>query len=286
MKKTVIFVSLLVIILLIAFFLISQKDVRHNSDSSSEKPRVLASFLPMAIFTQNVAGNYADVDILIPPGASAHDYSFSPSDLQKINSADALIINGAGFEDWLTETLASSDRQDLEIIDTSSSIELINEGRDETAADPHLWISPKNAIKQVNNIAEGLAKIDSVNAENYRLNAAEYIARLKTLDEEITTHLQKIKSKQFVAFHSAFTYFTRDYGLEQVAAIEEFPGKEPSAAYIAEVENKIKDLGIKAIFSEPQFSPRIVDALASDLNLTVLTLDPLETGFLENDYYE
>jgi ABC-type Zn uptake system ZnuABC Zn-binding protein ZnuA len=151
--------------------------------------------------------------------------------------------------------------------------------------DPHIWLDPRFAVIQVRNIAEGLAAHDPENAEFYRRNAEAYVRSLEALDAEIARDTAAFTKKDFVAFHPAFSYFARRYGLNQAAVIEEFPGQEPSPRYVAGVMRTIRDLGVTAIFAEPQFSPRIVEVIARDLDIDVRVLDPIETGDPDKDSY-
>ncbi len=261
---------------------------RKSDVRSSHKIKVLTSIAPLYSFTKNIAGDMADVDNLLPSGAGPHEYSLSPEDVRKVVEARILVINGVNLEAWLhnlvtaAEELGGSSRSDSEkliVVDTSDGVDLIDK-------DPHIWLSPRNAIIQVINIREALAKADPGNSEAYLTNAAEYIRRLENLDGEIRDEIKSWKSNKFVAFHSAFNYFARDYGLEQVAVIQETPEIEPSPKHIAYVIETIKSKGIKSIFTEPQFSHRIVRSIAGDLGLEVYSLDTLETGSLSKEWYE
>ncbi|GMR03250.1 MAG: metal ABC transporter substrate-binding protein [Thermodesulfovibrionia bacterium] len=250
------------------------------------KLKILTTIAPLYCFAKNIAGDLADVENLLPAGAGPHEYSFSPADIKKIKNAHVLIKNGANLEPRLDKVIASSmeipamnRKGKLAVVDTSSGIQLMNN-------DPHIWLSPKNAIIQVRNIRDALAKADPDRSERYRENAGEYIKRLEKLDIYITEEVKTWRTKEFVAFHSAFMYFARDYGLKQVAVIQEFPDTQPSPKHIAEVIKTIKKTGVKAIFSEPLTTHKIVESIAEDLNLQVYSFDTLETGEPYPEWYE
>ena len=160
-----------------------------------------------------------------------------------------------------------------------------NEEDEHGDINPHIWLDPNNAIIQVGNIRDAFITRDPQNADVYRINADRYIDELRVLDQEIRETTNSFSAKDFIAFHSAFKYFAERYGIRQVAAIEEFPGKEPSPKYLSEMIKLIRKLGITAIFSEPQFSPKIVEVIARDLHLTVYELNPVETGDRVKDSY-
>lgn len=254
----------------------------------SGKLRILTTIAPLYSFTKNIAGDAALVDNLIPSGVGPHEYSLSPGDARKVAETQILIINGVNLEAWLHKLTgsvedirqASQDKKEkLVIVNTSIGVDIISN-------DPHIWLSPKNAVIQVKNIRDALIRADPVNIETYSGNAAEYIRRLEILDREIKAEVTAWKMKEFVAFHPAFEYFARDYGLEQAAVIQETPEIEPSPQHIAQVIETIKSKGIKAIFTEPQFSHKIVSSIAGDLNLQVYSLDTLETGSFSKGWYE
>ena len=245
---------------------------------NNDKIRILTTIAPLYSFTKNIAGDAALVDNLLPAGAGAHDYSFSPADIKKIHKADVIIINGVQLESWLDKVISSSGSKSA-IIDTSDGIII----RDN---DPHIWLSPHNAIIQVTKIMNSLSKIDTGNSSIYKSNGEDYIRKLEILDGKIKAEIDSWKRKEFIAFHSAFKYFARDYGLKQAAVIEEFPGKSPSPSHIAGIIDIIKSTDIKAIFTEPRSHHRIVDSIAKDMDLEILTLDTMETGELSSVFYK
>ncbi|MEK7099219.1 MAG: zinc ABC transporter substrate-binding protein [Patescibacteria group bacterium] len=242
--------------------------------------RVIATFFPLYDFARAVGKDKIELSLLFT--ATPEVASFTPRDIQKINRADVVVKNGLGLEPVLDELIAASDNKNVTVVDTSVGISSLNT---DEGADPHIWLNPQNAIVQIGNIRDALVVADPANAASYTGNAAAYIAKLQELDRDIGASVAQFSRKDFVAFHSAFRYFAERYGLRQVAVIEEFPGKEPSPAYIADVIRIIRATGLKTIFAEPQFSPRIVEVIARDLGLTVYTLDPVETGDPVRDSY-
>lgn len=265
----------------------------------SSRLAVLTSFAPIHSLALNVAGEVADVSVLIPPATGPHDYSFSPSDLAKIARADVLIVNGVGLESWLDKGIRAVGKQDLRIVDSSRGINLITgiEMRNLAGAksepdpdaggpNPHIWLSPRNAIQQVKNICEGLAARDPQNAPVYRNNADAYIHRLATLDADILAATSSLPNKMLITFHDTFPYFARDYGFTVAATFEEFPGKEPSPRAIKQLREIIESAHVAALFSEPQYSAKAMQVFAQEFKIPVVQLDPMETGEGGRDFYE
>jgi zinc transport system substrate-binding protein len=271
--------------LLLFYVALLMQSCEQTPDKSDNRLTILTTIPPLYSFAKNIAGDIANVENLLPNGAEPHDYSFGPSDIKKVSKAQIIIKNGLSLETWLDKLLASAEEnsaaigRELFVVDSSSGIDVIDN-------DPHIWLSPKRAVVQVKNIRDALIRLDTVNAEVYSRNAALYINRLQTLSNDITFTVGTFKRREFVAFHSAFKYFADDYGLDQAAVIQESPGITSSPTGIAEVIDIIRERDIKAIFSEPGSSHKIVNSIADDLGLEVHALDTLETGSLSKDWYE
>lgn len=244
--------------------------------AAGAKLRVLTTFAPITSLTMNVAGEAADVEQLLPPGAEPHDFALSPSDLRKLNRADVLVMNGAGFEDWLGKALRGSSAT---TIDASAGIRLVDDN-------PHIWLDPVLAIAQVENIRKGLAARDPDNAAVYNANAKSLTRRLKALDGEIRQSVKGLRDRKLLTVHDAFRYFANRYGFEVVGVIEELPGRDPSPRALKALREVIVARQVKVIFTEPQESPRIVRSLSADLQIPVVEIDPMELGAPTAAMYE
>ncbi len=251
------------------------------------RPLVVTSIPPLYSFATNVGGDSLRVENLLPPGASPHQTSFTPAQAKLVAEADLLIINGAGLELWVDDLIKSTGRTDLRVVEASKGLDFLRPdepipvpggggsgGEPPTNVDPHVWLDVSNAKKMVGTVTDAIAAIDPKNAADHRARAADYVKRLESLDAEIKRQTADLPRKDFVSFHSAFQYYARAYGLRQVAVLEEFPGKEPSPAYLAGLVDLVKKLGVTAVFSEPQFSPRPAEALARETGAKVYQVDP------------
>lgn len=152
--------------------------------------------------------------------------------------------------------------------------------------DPHLWLDPFLAMQEVERIRDGLMIADPQHRDIYAREAERYLLDLLALDREIRAVLADLPKHDFVAFHPAFRYFAYEYGLREVGVIEEVPGEEPSPQELVRLVEDVRRARVEVIFSEPQFSPKIVELLARDYGLRIAELDPLETGEFRRDYYE
>ncbi len=239
------------------------------------KMLVVASINPLADFARQVGGDRVQVETVVPPGASPHTYEPKPSQLKALSRAKVLVLVGLGFEFWADKAVSASGNPDLIVVRTSNGLKILQQGEGEGSGNPHVWLDPINAIHQVEMIRDAFVRADPAGKEVYITNAEEYIGKLKALDKEIREEVSGFSTRKFIAFHPAWVYFARRYDLEQVAVVERTPGREPSPAEIARIVQAARKAGVRAIFAEPQFSPKAARVIAQECGAQVLFLDPI-----------
>ena len=252
----------------------------------NQKIVALASFFTLYDFTKEVGKDRVDVSLIIPAGVEPHDWEPSIQDIQQIQQADIIIVNGVEFENWLE----SIEKLNLElvIVDSSTGINIIKEIVDEhesSLGDPHIWLNPNMAKIQVKNIANGLIELDPENSQYYNDNYKRYINKLDALDSKIRNELSTCK-KDFVAFHNAFTYFVKEYGLNQHTITSTDPHDEPTSKTLEQIINLAKEMKIQVIFTEEGVDKRISEVIANELGGKVLILSPLEISETNTSYIE
>jgi zinc transport system substrate-binding protein len=146
--------------------------------------------------------------------------------------------------------------------------------------DPHIWMSPRNAMTMVNNICDGLIQIDPSSRDYYESNRDAYLDQLSEIDDNIESGLAGIINRTFMVYHPAFGYLAHEYDLTMLAAEEE--GKEPTAAGLAHLIDQAKEHNIKVIFVEPQFDPTKAETIADEIGGTVVMIDPLAEDYADN----
>ncbi len=273
-----------------------------SAAAAPKKLKVLTSFMPVYCFTVNVAGDLADVENLLPGNVGPHDYQFSRRDVQKVNAADVIVVNGLGLESWLDKLLQNAGRPKV-VVEAAAGLrgelitrmpQLETEGKPAAASppqaaegrpNPHIWLDPHLAAHAVTNILATLQKADPAHAAGYAANAAGYVDRLGKLDADIRQGLAPAKNSPVVTYHDAFPYFARRYDLWIVGVIEVVPDVEPSPRYLAELGQAVRRQGVKVIFTEPQYSGKLARQFGQDLNVPVAPLDTLETGPLTPTAY-
>lgn len=263
-----------------------------------EKTKVVTTFLPIYLFTKAVAGNVADVEILVPPGTEVHEYQATPQNVKAIATANVLVKNGLGLEEFLKNTVKNAENSKLTEIDASKGIKPLNEispvvrtteeekdhDHEHGQGNPHVWLDPVLAKQQVTNIRDGLIAADPANKVTYEANATAYIKELESLNSEFQQTLQKTPSCTFITFHDAFPYLAQRYNLKQVAVVQ-IPEDQLSPTDVQNAVNAVKKFKVKALFSEPGVDNKLLTSLSKDLKLNLRTLDSLETGETDPQHY-
>ncbi|WP_239255668.1 metal ABC transporter substrate-binding protein [Listeria ilorinensis] len=263
-----------------------------ENSTSDQKLTIVTTFYPMYDFTKNVAGSQADISMLIQSGTEPHDYEPSAKDIAKIEQADVFVYNSEDMETWVPSVLKNLDTKKTTVIDASKGIDLLegteeeHEHEDEDAHheeehhhahDPHVWLSPVLAQKEVANIAEGLEKADTKNAKTYQENAKAYTQKLAELDQSYQTAFQDAKNRTFVTQHAAFAYLAQQYDLKQVPIAGLSPDEEPSPKRLAELKTYVEKQHIPVIYFEEISSPKIAQTLADEAGVKTAVLNPLES---------
>lgn len=281
-------------LLLILFITIAGCSTSNKAEEKSGLD-VVTSFYPMYDFTKNVVGDKGEVTMLMPAGTEPHDYEPSAKDIAKIIEADVFVYNSEALETWVPNVLENIDRKKTVVIDASKDIDVLesveeedhddHDGHDHDHSheyDPHIWLDPVNAQKQVENIKAGLIEADEKNKDSYEKNAADYTEKLVALDEQFSSTLKDAKNRTFVTQHAAFSYLAKRYKLEQVAISGVSPDQEPSPARLAELSDYVKEHQIRVIYFEEIASPKIAKTLASETGVELEVLNPIE-GITKED---
>ncbi len=218
-----------------------------------------------------IGGDHIHIRVLLPAGADPHSYSATPQDAAALSDADVIFANGAGLETFLQPLLESSGATDR-LVEVSNGIELqkitTDQHADEGGFDPHTWTDPHNVKIWVKNICQALSKIDPENAALYQANADAYNQRLDELDTWIREQVNQIPQEKrvLVTDHMILGYFARAYGFTVEGAL--IPGystlAEPSAKELAQIEDAIRNLGVKAVLVGNTVNPSLAERVAED----------------------
>lgn len=262
-----------IIIILLSIFILNcnknKNSDKNNDKDNSGKLQIYTSIYPIYDFTKKIGGEKISVYNMTKAGAEPHDFEITSKDMANLSKADLFIYNGGGMEHWV-DTIKEA-LKDIKYVNTSSNI-------NENNLDPHFWLSPINAKIQMENIKNGLIEIDSENKNYYESNYNLYANRLTELDKKIKTSLSDIKNRNLVLTHPAFGHFCKEYSLNQIAIARD----EADPKAMAEIITFIKSNNVRAIFYEEFSSSKLVDSIAKETGIKILTLNPIESLSEEN----
>ena len=269
------------IVIPLSSFAVYATDSKIQNENTDSKLHAMTSFYPLYEFAQNVGQDKADVTLLVPIGVEPHDWEPTIQDVQRMQNADLIVINGLGFESWVDHLAEINFHGN--IIDTSDGIIQNNAILSETSSerfnnsgDPHIWLNPVLAKIQVQNIADAFSEQDPDNKNFYQQNAQNYKNELDILDKKIRNELSSCKH-DFIAFHDAFSYFANEYHLNQHTIISSNdPHIDPTGKTLENVINTAKELNIKIIFTEDTVNPKISNVIANEIGGKTLVLSPIE----------
>ena len=252
------------------------------SCSGTAAPDILTTSTILADLTRNVVGDRLSVGPLLPVGADPHSYQPTPQDSAKVSEAKVLVVNGAEYEQFLEPLLGNADGE-RPLIEASAGLRLRTE--EEHGTDPHLWLDPTNVMVYVENIRDGLEKLDPDGAEEYQTNASSYIAQLQELDAWINGQIAQIPPQRrvLVTNHEAFGYFAERYGFTVVGTvIKSFSSDaSPSAQQMADLIEQIKLYEAPAIFLDASDNPALAQQIAAETGAKMVTdlhLESLTNG--------
>ena len=234
------------------------------------KLQIVCTSFPASDFAREIAADRAELTLLIKPGSEVHSYEPTPKDMIRIQESDLFICNGGESEQW-AKTLITPELNTIYMMDCVDTVEesadgIYNAEDGEPELDEHVWTSPLNAIKISEEICNALCKLDTANAEEYKMNFTAYRAQLMALDREFRQVI-KNSGKHTLVFADRFPmrYFALEYGLDCYAA---FPGcsseTEPSAKTVAYLIDRVREYKIPAVLYMEFSNQKMADVICED----------------------
>jgi len=250
---------------------------------------VAATTLPVYEFASRIcAGTDIQVTRLITENVSClHDYTMQVGQMRQIESAEAVIISGAGLEDFLADALTS-----VNAIDASAGIELIcpdeehdhhHEEGHHHDQDPHIWLSPVKAKAMAGNIRDSLSRLFPEYQQQFQSNCQILLDELDQLNDYAIKALEDVSSRELITFHDGFAYLAQEYGLTVLEAVEEESGSEASAAELIRLIRLVQDHNLPAVFTEINGSDSAANIIAAETGANIYQLDMAMSG---NSYFE
>jgi zinc/manganese transport system substrate-binding protein len=235
--------------------------------AQEKKIPVVATFSILGDLVKNVGGDRIEVATLVGPNGDAHVYTPTPADVKKVAAAKAVVVNGLGFEGWITRLVKASGTKASTVIASKSvkSRKMEEEGHGKVT-DPHAWQSVANTKIYIANIRDGLAAADPAGKSVYEANAAAYLAKLDALEAEVKDVIGKIPAdhRRIITSHDAFGYFGAAYGIDFIAPEGVSTETAASAKDVAKIIAQIKKQKIPAVFMENITDSRMMQQIAKE----------------------
>jgi zinc transport system substrate-binding protein len=255
---------------------------------SSGKLRVVASFYPIYDLAHKIGRDKIELVNMLPAGAEVHHWEPAPRDMAALEQSDVFLYNGLGMEHWVEDILEAIQTENLLVVETAKDVFLLpsddghaekhgnEDGHNHGAYDPHTWLSPQNAKKQMENIKNVLMKADPDNAETYEANYAHYAKQFDELDLEFQAALAKVSKQDVVVTHRAFAYLCHAYGLRQIGLEGVSHDSEPSPDQLRESIQFIQENDVTTVFYEQSGNATTATTIARETGVKIASLSTLE----------
>ncbi len=219
---------------------------------ASAKLKAVTTFTVIADMARNVAGDAAEIVSITKPGAEIHNYQPTPRDLIRAQGADLILWNGLNLELWFEKFFQNLENVPSVVVSDGVTPMSIGEGPYTGKPNPHAWMSPKDALTYVDNIATALSEHDPQNADIYRSNAEEYKAQIAAIADPIREKLSTIPEQRrwLVTSEGAFSYLARDFGLKEAFLWPINADQQGTPQQVRKVIDLVREYDVPAIFSE------------------------------------
>jgi ABC-type Zn uptake system ZnuABC Zn-binding protein ZnuA len=240
--------------------------------------RVITTTSVFADLAEMALGDAAYIESIVPAGIDVHTFQPSPSDVEKIQSADLIIANGLGLDGWIGSLIEASGKSEVDTLllgeglDQESGWVYLSNAETSGALDPHIWLDPKGAILYVQHIADRVSRDAPDLAQRIAASSDDGVNSIAAVDQDLAAEFAAIdpSRRKIVTMHDAFGYFARAYDIEIVGVAVAAPGQDPSAQEIRALIDAIRAAGVTALFSEVQLPSKVLDQIAAETGTTVL----------------
>lgn len=284
-------VAIMLVLMLTAIAAGCRKQAEQSAGGSG-RLLVVATIFPVYEFARVVAGDKAEVVMLLPPGMEPHSFEPRPEDIVQVSRADLFVYTNRYMEPWAGEIVKGAGSSRLTVVDASRGAKFLRAGDGARHAghddgehghggegmDPHLWLDFSNAQRMVDTIAAALADRDPANRSVYLANAAAYRAKLAELDNRYRTGLATCATRTVLhGGHFAFGYLANRYGLRYESAYAVSADAEPTPAKLAALVKQVRAEGLKHIYTEELLDPRTAETIARETGASILMLHGAHT---------
>ncbi len=266
---------------------------------------VVTSIRPLGFIASAIADGVTPTEVLLPDGASPHDFALRPSDIQRLRDAELVVWVGPDLEAFLTKSLTQvAANKQLSVAELASVQPLLMKGDDDDDHDHghdahesehghhhgeynmHLWLSP--AVAKVTAIAihDRLLELMPQKKDKLDANLRQFEDQLAQTDKNLAKMLTPVRDRGYFVFHDAYGYFEKHFGLSPLGHFTVNPEIQPGAQRLHQIRTQLVEQKAVCVFAEPQFRPAVINAVAAGTKVRSGTLDPLGTGIaLGKDSY-
>ncbi len=276
--------------------------------TTSAQAAVVASLKPVGFIAAAIADGVTPTEVLLPDGASEHDYALRPSDVKRLQKADLVVWIGRDMEAFMDKSVnALPPQKNLALAGLASVKPLLTKGVDDDDDDHdehahhgaesdehhhhgdynmHIWLSPEIARASAVAIHEKLVELMPQSKAKLDANLQRFEAELARTDKQVANELAPLKGKGYFVFHDAYGYYEKHYGLTSLGHFTVNPEIQPGAQRLHEIRTQLVEHKAECVFAEPQFRPAVIEAVARGTKVRMGTLDPLGTAIsLGKDSY-
>lgn len=252
---------------------------------------VLTTIKPLGFIVAAITDGVSEPRVLLPTGASPHDFALRPSDIRSINEADLVVWVGPELEGFMAKPLAQHPH--VLTLTKVPGMPLFDYGKQEgheehadeahdhdgheghhhEGVDPHIWLGPDQALVIAKALSEALSAQDPANAERYRANLLTLKAKVEAKERLIAEQMKAVNQKGYFVFHEAYGYWERHYGMSSKGHFTVSPERRPGARTLVEIRKALEEKQASCIYAEPQFSPAVIESVARNTGARVLLLD-------------
>ncbi|MBA5762364.1 zinc ABC transporter substrate-binding protein ZnuA [Vibrio sp. 404] len=252
-----------------------------SSTAVAQENKVLTSIKPIQMIAQEIMQGVSEPDVLLKSNASPHDYALKPSDVKKIKDAGMVIWYGKDLEPFLANILEQqSSAVELSKIEGLALREFSHDGHDHDGHDhgnydPHFWLGYQPTLQVAKYIADQLSVMDAPHAELYQSNYDHFAQQYQAKKVQITKRLQPVRDQGYYVFHDAYGYFEQDYQLNHLGHFTVSPDRKPGAKTLIKIRSELKNQKAKCVFSEPQYTPAVIESVMRGSQAKLGVLDPV-----------
>ncbi|WP_404357577.1 ZinT/AdcA family metal-binding protein [Cytobacillus firmus] len=275
---------------------VTSNESEREPHESSKELKIYTTVYPLQYFAEQIAGDQASVESILPSGSDSHTYEPTTGDMMKISESDAFIYNGAGLESYANKISETIQSDDVKILEASKGINLekhvhTHEGEDggheheeegghedehdHGDQDPHVWLDPIRSIQLAEHIKDLLVELKPEQEEIFNQNFEELKSKLENLDQDFRTQLELLPEKKIIVSHAAYGYWEKSYGIEQIAVSGLSPANEPSHKEVQNIIETAEKHGLKYVFFEQNITPKVADIVRKEINAEALRIHNL-----------